>query len=143
MYTALHVLYNFLIAYNTTSKNTTCTCSHTNSLLPLTVSNVLVRMDCSCQNALECQCHPSAKPCIQLADFDSVKKVSTLSPRAYQMYHEFPVTQRTREMCGRVLGTPGYRAPEVQQCNDVYTHYCISQLVSSDCFLVSKLHVHV
>ena len=85
------------------------------------VTNILVLCNCDCPSVFLCQCSHD-KPSIKLGDFDSAKKVKTASPESYHFYGNFPVTRKVPEECARVLGTPGYRSPEVS-----YTAYCVKQ----------------
>ncbi len=70
--------------------------------------NILIG-ECSCGKGLYCSCEESGKFQVYLADFDSMNE--TLLPRKPAA---FPPTEFvSRSATDKIMGTPGYRAPEV------------------------------
>lgn len=83
---------------------------------PLAASNILVKRRCNCTDIFSCVCPESGKCLVKLADFDSVKSFeSRVFARLCQEWR--PYVPMTEEECAKVMGTPGYRAPEVRRCN--------------------------
>ena len=78
----------------------------------LAASNILVKKRCSCADIFTCACPESDKCLLKLADFDSVKP---FQPRVLARHCQEwkPYVPMSEEECGKVMGTPGYRAPEV------------------------------
>jgi serine/threonine protein kinase len=76
----------------------------------LKASNILIKKSCDCDSIFTCLCHKSAKCLVKLADFDSVKQFQR---KEFVRHLEWmPYVPMTPEECGKVMGTPGYRAPE-------------------------------
>ena len=76
-----------------------------------TASNIMIRMNCSC-NPLYCDC--TSKFQVKLGDFDSSGTIPGLHVKE-------PTDQLIKFASILPLGTPGYRAPEV---NNIIVLYC-------------------
>ena len=73
-------------------------------------NNVLIRRryTCNCLNIFQCECRYKCQ--VKLADFDSVKQFEVLLQYCQEW---LPYIHMSPEECEKVMGTPGYRAPEV------------------------------
>ena len=82
-------------------------------LISPTASNILIRKRCGCSgDVFRCHCPEDVKCLVKLSDFDSVK---TFQRKEFPGWHQewWPYVQMSPEECEQVMGTPGYRAPEV------------------------------
>ena len=85
-----------------------------------TASNILIKKRCGCsEGVFTCSCREEAKCQVKLSDFDSVQRFQS---KEFLGWHQdwWPYVPLTPEECGRVMGTPGYRAPEV--CDILILH---------------------
>ena len=60
-----------------------------------------------------CECHDDDKCLVKLSDFDSVKPFPPLEVEDIATYWDRWYIPMSPKECGDVMGTPGYRAPEV------------------------------
>ena len=90
-----------------------------------TAANILTEKQCNCRDIIHCKCPQAMKCLVRLADFDSAKPIK--SPMIPQNRSPLPYIPKTPDECGKVMGTPGYRAPEVDACSctGVYMYICI------------------
>ena len=77
-----------------------------------TASNVLIHKTCNCADVFRCTCPQRYKYVVQIADFDSARSPSSSNQNVASI-PEVPCVLKTSEECMKVMGTPGYRAPEV------------------------------
>ena len=95
-----------------------------------TASNILTEKRCNCHDIIHCKCPQDMKCLVRLADFDSAKPIkSPIIPQNRSL----PFIPKTPDECGKVMGTPGYRAPEVDTCSCTFT---------CTCMLACTVHVH-
>ena len=76
-----------------------------------TGSNILIKKKCCCFDIFKCECR--RKCIVKLSDFDSVKQFK--KNEFMRQYFEWnPYVCMSPDECEKVMGTPGYRAPEVR-----------------------------
>ena len=78
-------------------------------------SNVLLKYRCGCGDVFRCVCPEDLKCLVQLSDFDSVKPFQWkefVNEQKQELDWSLYVHMNSKE-CKEVMGTPGYRAPEV------------------------------
>ena len=75
-------------------------------------TNVLIKRRCGCVDVFKCFCREDHKCLVKLADFDSVKPFQSKEFHGWHM-EWWPYVRMSPEECEAVMGTPGYRAPEV------------------------------